>query len=110
MSKLKSTKCDILNNNICYAIGYCDICYLTQYIDANAYTSGVYGWNADVYFVDGVALVTGYRPFGKWVKSDVTREYNEKARKISENYSIAYDERKEAVNKLLLEFIEKIRA
>lgn len=46
-------------------IGYCDLQYLLRKESRIGYTAGVYGWNADVYDVgNGVAIVTGYRPFG----------------------------------------------
>ena len=44
---------------------YCDLQYLLRRESRIGYTAGVYGWNADVYDVgNGVAIVTGYRPFG----------------------------------------------
>ena len=44
---------------------YCDVQHLLRGRDRVAYTAGMYGWNADVYDVgNGVAIVTGYRPFG----------------------------------------------
>lgn len=45
-------------------VGYCNLQYLLQYEEPVAYTSGVYGWNADVYDFGNIAIVTGYRPFG----------------------------------------------
>lgn len=41
--------------------GYCDLQSLLCYKDPVAYSSGVYGWNFDVYDIGGVAIVTGYR-------------------------------------------------
>ena len=46
------------------SIPYCAAQYLLSGEYADAYTSGVYGWNADVYSFDGTYIVTGYRPFG----------------------------------------------
>lgn len=45
-------------------IPYCAAQYLLSGEYADAYTTGVHGWNADVYYFDGVYIVTGYRPFG----------------------------------------------
>lgn len=89
-------------------IGYCDLQYLLYYKNPVAYTSGGYGWNADIYDVGcGVAICTGYRPFGN-VKIDyeLVREYDEKAEKIICNLKI--ENAKEELDKLLKEFLEKM--
>lgn len=47
-------------------LGYCELEEVLTWIDRNGLTRGVYGWNADVFTVNGnTAIVTGYRPFGK---------------------------------------------
>ena len=43
-------------------IGYCDIQNITRFLDANAYTCGVYGWRADFYDFGNVGISTGYAP------------------------------------------------
>ena len=43
------------------SVGYCELQSLLKYESPIAYASGYYGWNFDVYDVDGVAIVTGYR-------------------------------------------------
>ena len=43
------------------AVGYCDLQSLLSYRSPDAYTCGLYGWNFDVYDIDGVAIATGYR-------------------------------------------------
>lgn len=65
MVKLKVSQND-LKDCICYAFGYCDIHGIVNYRTANAYNSGIYGWNYDVYFHEekNVAIITGYRPYG----------------------------------------------
>ena len=51
-------------------IGYCDLQNMLCMDDPAACTAGVSGWNADIYPVtSGVAICTGYRPFGN-VKPD----------------------------------------
>lgn len=88
------------------SIGYCDLQNLLYTKSRIAYTSGVYGWNADVYDFGSVAIVTGYRPFGNVsVDYATVQQYDELAEKINCNYKIPYDERKELVNMLLEEFI-----
>lgn len=64
MGKIRVTKKQITESfyNI-YECGYCDF---IPTIDADFYTCGVYGWNADVYKINyNTVIVTGYRPFGK---------------------------------------------
>lgn len=65
--KYATTKKNVLarygaDNIIC--VGYADLQNLLRFESAEAYTSGTYGWNADIYGFDGVAICTGYRPFG----------------------------------------------
>lgn len=53
------------NNFIVISIGYCDIQNITHFLRPEAYTCGLYGWNADFYAVpgfDNVIISTGYRP------------------------------------------------
>lgn len=46
-------------SNFCY-------CYRNRLLDEPLfYTSGIHGWNADVWYLDrDTALVMGYKPFG----------------------------------------------
>lgn len=84
MIKYKTTKKAICNScATIISIGYCDLQHLLAYISPNAYTSGIYGWNADIYSIGNVAICTGYRPFGDINPDyDITRSYNERARII----------------------------
>lgn len=48
------------------ALGYCEAYRLLREKAVKiGYTSGVYGWNCDVYELEGVIITTGYRPIGK---------------------------------------------
>ena len=89
-------------------VGSCDLCHLLRYRDADAYTCGVYGWNADVYDFGKVVIVTGYRPFGNYSNYDLVREYELTARKIADDWDIDWETRKNEVNKLLDEFVNKV--
>lgn len=64
--KLKTTMKEVKSKAICYCFGYCDIQCILHYDHAIAYTSGTYGWNADIYQTDydNTVIVTGYRPWG----------------------------------------------
>ena len=50
-------------NIIC--VPYCGLQDLLRYEAPWGFTSGIYGWHADVYIIDyNTCIVTGYRPFG----------------------------------------------
>lgn len=106
--KYKTTRRAIVNgaNNIRSA-GYCDLQALLYNHSPIAYTSGVYGWNFDVYEVYGLTICTGYRNMpGKTL--DNIAEYENKAKAIIyDDYKTPFDERKEQVEKLLQEFCIK---
>ena len=90
-------------------VGYCGLQHLLYYKDPVAYTSGVYGWNADIYEIGrGSAICTGYRPFGDIrVDYELAKEYDNKAREIIHNTRFDGNPR-EKIDELLSEFIEKV--
>lgn len=107
--KFKTTKKAVnegYNNIIC--VGYADLHYLLNQLEPTAYTAGVYGWNADIYNINGVVIVTGYRPFGN-IKPDYTivDKYEELAKNIYIDTK-DYTECKEKLNNLINEFIEEV--
>lgn len=62
--------------------GYCDLQTLLNYKSPIAYTTRAEGWGCDIYeLAPGVALSTGYAPFGN-VRADyeLCREYEKRAR------------------------------
>ena len=84
-------------------VPYCKAQNLTRFLDTIAYTCGVYGWSADIYDLGyGVALCTGYKPFGESIDYKFLGELEEKARLISYS-SLPYEERRAQVAKLLEE-------
>ena len=46
---------------------------------------------------------------GKTVDYNIVRKYNEKARAISSDWSLSYEEQKKKTNKLLNKFLEEIK-
>lgn len=107
--KNKATKKEIRNRfNKIYAAGYCSAWYLLRDLAPFAYSERAEGWACDYYYLgDGICLATGYdcdRLGAEYIKSDLVREYNEKARQIEG----LTDEAKEKRAELLGEFIEKI--
>jgi hypothetical protein len=109
--KFKTTKKEVLNGyRYVISEGYCTLQHLLYYSNPIAYTSGVYGWNCDVYEIrSGVAISTGYRPFGN-VKPDykLAREYDNKALELINEYrNRDFDDLKKELDKLILEFVKK---
>nr|DAT45262.1 MAG TPA: Pyroglutamyl peptidase [Caudoviricetes sp.] len=107
--KFKTTKKvinEVYRNIIC--VGYADLHYLLNLLEPTAYTAGVYGWNADIYNINNVVIVTGYRPFGN-IKPDYTivDKYEELAKNIYIDTK-DYTECKEKLNNLINEFIEEV--
>jgi len=106
--KFKTTAKAIRNNGgKIIAIGYCGAQYLLRYEREIAYTAGTYGWNFDVYDIDGITVCTGYRGMpGKHIDYETLREYETKAEKIVCNYKMPYEEQKAAVQSLLREMLK----
>lgn len=99
--KMKISEKELKKNfkNI-YCVGYCELKML-EFIEADYYITGVYGWNADAYKIDNnTLLVTGYRIFGKRVPKEVVNNYNEMFEELKEKYHY-YGEFKEKLNILL---------
>lgn len=85
MERIKTTKDQMYRyfgkKNI-IRVGYCGLHYLLLEFPAVYYTSGVYGWNADIHVISNgypsFAICCGYRPFGN---------EDEKLRAICEKYN-----------------------
>lgn len=108
---MKLTKKEVLNDYKCYAVGYCELQYLLHYRNATGYTAGIYGWNADIYlfYCDDIAIVTGFRPFGRGINPELTTKYEEKAMEIACDWKLNYKEKEIKINKLLKKFIEEVK-
>lgn len=100
----------VADNYTCYGTGYCDLQYLLKYQSRDYYTTGVYGWNFDVYTFGDYAITTGYRGMIHHIKRDfeLDRKYDDMAREIIYNNNLSWDEQKDKVNKLLEEYLHKI--
>ena len=108
--KYRTTQKQIKNNYFAVSVGYCDLQDLLRFEEPEAYTCGAYGWNADIYAFGGVAIVTGYRPFGNFSFShDRIRFFEDEAKKINHNREISYEDQKSRVSGLLADLIGEIR-
>ena len=90
-------------------VGYCGLQTMLNYRSPIAYTTRREGWGCDIYDVGGgVAVATGYAPFGN-VKMDYERrqDYERRAEQIM--YTGNYDSRREALDALIDEFINEVR-
>ena len=107
--KVQTTKKAVKNSyNKIVCVGYCGLQKLLVLEKPVAYTAGVYGWNADVYDLDGIALITGYRPFADIKPSlELIRKYEQEATEVI--YTIHnYEMQKEALKDLLNSFLEEV--
>lgn len=104
--KTKTTRKAIVNKckNV-RGTGYCALQHLLANHEPVYYTSGVYGWNFDVYEVYGLTICTGYRNMpGKDLRQ--VDEYEKAARAIFEDYSKPYEDRCTELEDLLKAFCD----
>lgn len=89
------------------SVSYADLQTLLKFENATAYTSGVYGWNADIYDIGGVAICTGYRPFGRNVNRDTIRKYERLARDTVARFEFPFnrEDLRDELHTLALSFI-----
>ena len=105
--KFKTTRKAIVNGSgrLVYA-PYAELQYLLRYHDPVAYTAGVYGWNFDVYEIGNLTICTGYRGMpGR--RANNIGEYERRASEIYHDYGKSFEEQKEEINRLLMEFCEQ---
>ena len=83
--KYRAKQNETNRNCRCLYVGYCDLQEELSILESNAYTCGVYGWNADLYELSyNFVIVTGYRPFGK-VRLELNAEEKTKCREIKQS-------------------------
>lgn len=126
--KIKTTQKAIKENysNI-LAVGYAEYYNLLDKYKADCYTSGGYGWNANIFLNDktDTAIVTGYRTFGNRLSDEqlaIFKKYDNKAKKLKErfndyifsdkentkNYSRYYNQMYYILDKMLQNAIKKV--
>ena len=109
--KFKTTQKEIrANYNKIICVPYCGLQNLLNYEIPVAYTVRREGWAADIYDMGGgVAIVTGYAPFGNVRPSyELQERYETQAEKIRYNYSLAWKEQREQLKQLARAFIEEV--
>jgi hypothetical protein len=109
--KFKTTQKAIrANYNKIICVPYCGLQNLLNYENPVAYTIRREGWAADIYDMGGgVAIVTGYAPFGNIRPSYELRErYEKQAEKIRYDYSLSYEQQRESLKSLVRDFIKGV--
>ena len=99
---------EVCNRIIC--VPYCGLQNLLAYEIPVAYTVRREGWAADIYDMDnGVAIVTGYAPFGNIRPPyELLQQYETQAEKIRNNYSLDWETRRAEMWVLLQAFVEDV--
>ena len=103
----KITKNDI-NKEKMVALSYCQCQTVLNIFGDNfkvGYNSGIYGWNYDLYCVNGVSVVTGYKvPYTKYSNNEIKRKLIELENKIREK-KLSLKEYEEAKENWRQEFL-----
>ena len=104
----KTTRRAIVNGsaNIVSA-EYCALQHLLHNHNPIAYTCGVYGWNFDVYEIDGLTICTGYRNMPGRRANNIGKYEKEAEKILSWENKIPYEEKREQVEQLLHEFVKQ---
>lgn len=111
--KFKTTSKQIKNNydsRFIWQCGYCELQSIFKGVSPIAYTCGVYGWNYDLFIVEGVAFTTGYRSMiGREIPYDLIKRYNKKVAAIDSKYSWGeYEKKLKAMERLRKSFIKAL--
>ena len=91
------------------SVPYCSLQNLLNWESPVAYTTRREGWAAYIYDMGGgVAIVTGYAPFGNIRPAYELRErYEKQAESICYNYQLSWTEQLEQLRQLVNEFIKE---
>lgn len=109
--KFKTTQKAIkANYNTIICVPYCGLQNLLNYESPIAYTERREGWAADIYDMGGgVAIVTGYAPFGSVRPSyELRQKYENAAKKVRYDYSLKWEEQRKQLKTLQREFIAEV--
>lgn len=102
MKEVKRTHINVIQ------VDYCKLGNLLSFRQPYAYTSGVYGWNADIYSYGTTAIVTGSRPFGRKIDPEIIKTYEDEAGKVLFDRHMTIEEKESQVDNLLEKLMEVI--
>lgn len=81
-----------------------ELYYLLRLETPDYYYYNKYGWQFDVYCVNGMVLLRGYDSIKQATDLREKKEYEEKAEAVWFDRTLTNEEREEKINRLLLEF------
>ena len=96
--------------DVIFSVPYCNAQNLLSYIEPFAYHHGVYGWNCDYYYIDGVCICTGYRPHGTHTAHGITAKYEKEAEKLRADWDRDFDTKMQLFAELRSRWIAEMRA
>lgn len=107
---MKTTQKAVKNRfSIVVPVPYCELQVLLRHLSPFAHTERAEGWGADVYNIGGgVAIATGYAPFGNVkLPHDRLEAYEQKATEIYKKYALSYNDiaKKLELEELIDQFI-----
>lgn len=95
--------------NAVIAVPYCALQTLLTFESPVAYTVRREGWGADIYDVgNGVAIVTGYAPFGNYKPSHISYQKYEMRARVVLDTTHSYVDTKDALRRLIDDFVEEV--
>ena len=107
---MKITRSEINKENM-VALGYCQCQTILNKFAYNykiGYNAGVYGWNYDLYRINGVDVITGYNcPYYNYSNKDIKAQLIELENKIrKEERSLTFLEYEKKLQQWKKEFLE----
>lgn len=96
-----------------YYVGYCEMYHMLSAFRKVGFSSGVYGWNYNVYEIDiDTCVVTGYRGmYGKRIERKQYEKFEKKAAAIYRDPEnrLPYEKRQEKIRKMTLKFFDNLK-
>ena len=87
--RYKTTYKELKNGYVkVYSCSYCSIQDIEYLIKPEAYNSGIYGHNYDVFGFGKFAITMGYRPYGEALSKDVIEKINYIVTKYANDYKL----------------------
>lgn len=106
---VKTTQKEIKRNySKVYKFSYCEIQALLNNLSPTFYTTRAAGWGCNIYIIDGVALTTGYAPFGTDTPYKLVQKYDCKAQKINSNYERTQKSKETGLKRLQRNMIKEL--
>lgn len=93
-----------------FSVGYCNLQHLFECRGPVAYTTRREGWGSDIYDIgDGIAISTGYAPFGRKTDYALCKKYDDLAAVVCAD-TWNWDDRRPRLDALIEQFREELTA